>query len=59
MSDPDAPVTCSLCGRRADGPGDALTWTRAVENGRELAFCDACSRDNIRSIEGKLDSEFW
>jgi hypothetical protein len=31
----------------------------AVENGRRRVFCDRCSRDHLRSMEGKLDSEFW
>jgi len=37
----------------------SLTWTTAVENGRHRTFCDACSRDNLRAMEGKLDSEWW
>jgi hypothetical protein len=31
----------------------------SVEGGRELRFCPACARDNLRAIEGKLDSELW
>ena len=38
---------------------DALTWTTAVENGRKRAFCDTCSRDHLRAMEAKLDSEYW
>jgi hypothetical protein len=59
--------TCDFCGTTApadptdDGPGEALplTWTTAVENGRRRVFCDACSREHLRAIEGKLDSEWW
>ena len=36
-----------------------LTWTTAVENGRRRVFCDGCSREHLRAIEGKLDSEWW
>jgi hypothetical protein len=54
----DETVTCHLCGTRATGT-EALTWTTAVENGRRRAFCDTCSRANLRAMEGKLDSEWW
>jgi hypothetical protein len=59
------PVTCALCGENAPGDGGGavavppLTWTTAVENGRTRHFCPACSRENLRAIESKLDSEFW
>lgn len=52
-------VTCAYCG--ADAPGEVapLTWTSAVEQGRLRLFCDRCSRDHLRAMEGKLDSEHW
>ncbi|MGN6783342.1 MAG: hypothetical protein ACTHJH_17785 [Marmoricola sp.] len=52
-------VTCAFCG--ADEPGEAapLTWTSAVEQGRLRLFCDRCSREHLRAMEGKLDSEHW
>ena len=45
----------------AVAPGDAppLTWTSAVEQGRLRHFCDRCSREHLRAMEGKLDSEHW
>lgn len=52
-------LTCDFCGRRAEEGAATLTWTFAVENERRKAFCDSCSRENLRSMEGKLDSEFW
>ncbi len=59
-------ATCDFCGTTApdDGPGgDAeappLTWTTAVENGRQRVFCDRCSREHLRAMEGKLDSAWW
>ncbi|MGH3346759.1 MAG: hypothetical protein ACRDO4_07235 [Nocardioides sp.] len=52
-------ITCDFCGRQETDEAKTLTWTVAVENGRRRAFCDACSRDHLRSMEGKLDSEFW
>ena len=53
--------TCDFCGRSAvtEAEAETLTWTTSVENGRRRAYCEACSRDHLRSIEGKLDSEWW
>jgi hypothetical protein len=54
-------VTCALCGRTEDE--QPLTWTTSVEPSRgQLAtplYCDQCSRENVRGIEGKLDSDWW
>lgn len=54
-----AVVTCDFCGRVETDDARALTWTTSVENGRRRAYCDECSRSNLRAMEGKLDSEFW
>ncbi|MFD4951517.1 hypothetical protein [Streptomyces sp. NPDC058451] len=51
-----APV-CARCGTPAEGLPP--TWTCSVENGTRRYFCDACSRENLRSIEGRLDSAWW
>jgi hypothetical protein len=51
--------TCDFCGRQEEDERKTLTWTTAVENGRRRTFCDACSRDHLRAMEGKLDSEWW
>ena len=51
-------ITCSFCGTQAP-EAETLTWTIAVENGRRRAFCDTCSRANLRAMESKLDSEWW
>jgi len=51
--------TCDFCGRTEDDPARLLTWSTSVEKGRRLRYCDTCSRDNLRAMEGKLDSEWW
>jgi hypothetical protein len=51
--------TCDFCGTAAPGDELPLTWTTAVENGRTRVFCDRCSREHLRAIESKLDSEWW
>ena len=51
------PAVCAWCGTTAaELP---LTWTVATEGGRRKAYCDRCSREHLRSIEGKLDSDWW
>ncbi|MEW2162398.1 hypothetical protein AB0912_05305 [Streptomyces sp. NPDC007084] len=50
-------IMCARCGIPADGPPP--TWTCSVENGDRHYFCDTCSRDNLRAIEGRLDSPWW
>jgi hypothetical protein len=52
-------ATCDLCGRTAEDASVVLTWTTAVENGRKRTFCDVCSREHLRAMESKLDSEWW
>jgi hypothetical protein len=54
-----ASMTCDFCGATAAGDSLPLTWTTAVENGRSRVFCETCSREHLRAIEGKLDSEWW
>jgi hypothetical protein len=50
--------TCDSCGKQAE-EAEAMTWTTSVENGRHKAYCETCSREHLRAIEGKLDSEWW
>ena len=51
--------TCDFCGRQEPEGAATLAWTVSVENGRRRHYCDTCSREHVRSMEGKLDSEFW
>ncbi|WP_020119793.1 hypothetical protein [Streptomyces canus] len=51
------PLVCARCGMRAKG--SQPTWTCSLENGVRQYFCDTCSRENLRSIEGRLDSAWW
>jgi hypothetical protein len=57
-----ASPTCDFCGTHppADQVGTLpLTWTTAVEKGQQRVYCATCSREHLRAIEGKLDSEWW
>ncbi|MCD9873818.1 hypothetical protein [Streptomyces guryensis] len=51
------PLVCARCGAGAKGPQP--TWVCSVENGARQYFCDTCSRENLRAIEGRLDSAWW
>jgi hypothetical protein len=60
MSQEMVPPVCATCGRvPQDEPAARLTWTRGVEKDRPVWTCDRCSREHLRSIEGKLDSAWW
>ncbi|WP_187366851.1 hypothetical protein [Nocardioides dongxiaopingii] len=50
--------TCDFCGRRAEEE-TTLTWSTSVERGRRQRYCDTCSREHLRAMEGKLDTEHW
>jgi hypothetical protein len=49
-------VSCSSCGATAEAP---LGWMTEVTERGPRYLCDRCSRDNIRSIEGRLDPVYW
>ncbi len=51
--------TCDFCGKQAEDDATTLTWSVAVENGRPRTFCETCSREHLRAMESKLDSEWW
>jgi hypothetical protein len=60
MNDETAGIICATCGRIAgDESAARLTWSCAVEQDRQVWACDLCSREHLRSIEGKLDSAWW
>ncbi|MET7450895.1 hypothetical protein ABZT03_03155 [Streptomyces sp. NPDC005574] len=51
------PLACARCSTTAEAPQP--TWICSVENGSRHYFCDACSREHLRAIEGRLDSSWW
>jgi hypothetical protein len=59
QTSPMVRATCALCGQQAESEDVPLTWMTSIEDGRKLLYCDRCARENVRSIEGKLDSVYW
>lgn len=49
-------ISCSSCGATAETP---LGWTTDVTDRGTQHLCAQCSRDNLRSIEGRLDPAWW
>ena len=58
-------VECAACGRspkvdEPDGAGGVpWTWSTAQEDGQTSVLCDHCTREHARSIEAKLDADWW
>jgi hypothetical protein len=52
-------VSCAWCGAVAEGEELPLTWVSSVEDGRTRYYCERCARENLRSIEGRLDATWW
>jgi len=59
MNQEAALTVCATCGRIPEDESVRHTWAFGVEKGRQVWTCDLCSRENLRSIEGKLDSAWW
>lgn len=53
--------SCAQCGTQAEAPGGGapLGWSMGIERGLVEYLCAACTRLNIRSIEGKLSTDYW
>lgn len=59
-------AVCSLCGRVADAARDGdppLTWSADIvetSDGHQTRWvCTECTRRFVRSIEAKLDQQWW
>ena len=51
------PATCGVCGTVVeDRPA---TWSLQVSERGQVWLCERCTRENLRSIEGRLDEAWW
>ena len=51
-------VTCSVCGATVEGQ-PPLTWSVSTGPRGVQRTCGPCTREHLRSIEGKLDEAWW
>ena len=50
-------TTCGVCGTTTDEP--PVTWSSQSSARGQQWLCERCTRENIRSIEGRLDEAWW
>lgn len=50
-------AVCGGCG--ATVAVKPVTWSLQISARGQQWLCDRCTRDNLRSIEGKLDEAWW
>ena len=62
-SDEPVEVTCTVCGDPSESSDPPMDWSLARRRRGDQMIeewtCPACSRDNARAIEAKLDREWW
>ena len=56
MSEPR--TTCGVCGTQVEGEVP-MTWSSQTSARGLTWLCERCTRDNLRSIEGRLDEAWW
>lgn len=49
---------CMTCGTIAPR-SEPIGWSRQADVRGPQWLCERCTRDNLRSIEGRLDQEWW
>jgi len=57
-----ATTACQMCGAIADPERDGnppLSWVMDRNGGRVSWTCPRCAVDNVRSMEAKLEPEWW
>jgi hypothetical protein len=57
QQDDQPQVTCAACAVREPGPPP--TWSSQTGPRGLSWLCTACTRQNLRSIEGRLDEAWW
>jgi hypothetical protein len=50
-------VTCTGCGTSAETA--PVSWTSQTGARGTTWLCERCTRENLRSIEGRLDEAWW
>ena len=55
---PPETTTCGVCGTTTDAPAP-VTWSSQSSARGQQWLCERCTRENLRSIEGRLDEAWW
>ena len=50
-------ITCAACATPGEGPPP--TWSAQTGARGTSWLCERCTRENLRSIEGRLDEAWW
>jgi len=51
-------VACSTCGATTSSP--PIDWMREIDPRRGTVWvCPSCARRHLRSIEARLDQQWW
>ncbi len=53
------PVTCDHCGTAEEEDTPPFTWSLSMEAGQVRRYCERCTREHLRAMEGKLDRAHW
>jgi hypothetical protein len=55
------PLVCARCGATAPAADDGVPegWSLATSERGVDRLCAACTRENVRAIEARLDEEWW
>ncbi len=48
-----------MCGTAAEGDDVPVGWSTASSERGVQWLCPACTREHVRSIEAKLEQEWW
>jgi hypothetical protein len=50
---------CAVCGARTPDDGVPPTWSSQSGPRGVTWLCERCTRENLRSIEARLDEAYW
>ncbi len=53
------PTSCDHCRGTALEDTPPLTWSLTMQAGQARRYCERCTRENVRAMEGKLDRAHW
>ena len=53
-------IECELCGAKAAGDETPISWVLSFDRKTTPSyFCGSCARDNLPSIECRLERAYW